>query len=121
MIRTFILFIVFCFAGLVHAADIIDPRAQELFKEIRCVVCQSQSLNDSAAPMAEDMKLFIIQEIDKGKTNAEIKKELVTLYGDGILMTPPVNQKSYVLWLTPLVLLIIGGFSIVRLFKRSAK
>ena len=95
-----------------------DPRAIELFKEVRCLVCQGQTIHESNAELAEDIKKLIREKISQGETDRQIKEYLVEKYGDWILMTPPFNSLTYILWSFPFLILIIGAFAIYRQ-KRS--
>ena len=91
-----------------------NDRAIDLFKETRCLVCQSQTIYDSNSELATDLKLFIQEEIIVGKTDDEIKAQLVTNYGEWILMTPSLSKTNYILWFSPFIFLLIG---IVVMFK----
>ena len=91
-----------------------NDRAIDLFKETRCLVCQSQTIYDSNSELATDLKLFIQEEIIAGKTDNDIKAQLVTNYGEWILMTPSLSKTIYVLWFSPFIFLLIG---IVVMFK----
>ena len=95
-----------------------DIRAIELFKEVRCLVCQGQTIHESNAELAEDIKKLIREKISQGETDHQIKEYLVEKYGDWILMTPPFNSLTYILWSFPFLILIIGAFAIYR-EKRS--
>ena len=94
--------------------SIQNDRAIDLFKETRCLVCQSQTIYDSNSELATDLKLFIQEEIIAGKTDNEIKAQLVTNYGEWILMTPSLSKTNYILWFSPFIFLLIG---IVVMFK----
>ena len=91
-----------------------NDRAIDLFKETRCLVCQSQTIYDSNSELATDLKLFIQEEIIAGKTYKDIKAQLVTNYGEWILMTPSLSKTNYILWFSPFIFLLIG---IVVMFK----
>ena len=95
-----------------------DIRAIELFKEVRCLVCQGQTIHESNAELAEDIKKLIREKISQGETDRQIKAYLVDRYGDWILMTPTFNNHTYILWSFPFLILIIGAFAIYRQ-KRS--
>ena len=95
-----------------------DSRAIELFKEVRCLVCQGQTIHESNAELAEDIKKLIREKISQGETDRQVKEYLVERYGDWILMTPPFNSLTYILWSFPFLILIIGAFAIYRQ-KRS--
>ena len=116
MIRTIKLsLILFLFQGYAVAED---PRAIELFKEVRCLVCQGQTIHESNAELAEDIKKLIREKISQGETDQQIKVYLVERYGDWILMTPPFNSLTYILWSLPFLIMIIGAIAIYRQ-KRS--
>ena len=106
------------FSNIISASpemtSIQNDRAIDLFKETRCLVCQSQTIYDSNSELATDLKLFIKEEIIAGKTDDNIKAQLVTNYGEWILMTPSLSKTNYILWFSPFIFLLIG---IVVMFK----
>ena len=108
----------FSFSNIISArsemTSIQNDRAIDLFKETRCLVCQSQTIYDSNSELATDLKLFIQEEIIAGKTDNDIKAQLVTNYGEWILMTPSLSKTNYILWFSPFIFLLIG---IVVMFK----
>jgi cytochrome c-type biogenesis protein CcmH len=106
-----IFLIIFLFEGYAVAED---PRAIELFKEVRCLVCQGQTIHESNAELAEDIKKLIREKISKGETDRQIKEYLVDRYGDWILMTPPFSSLTYILWSFPFLIMIIGAITIYR-------
>jgi cytochrome c-type biogenesis protein CcmH len=83
-----------------------EARFQALTQEIRCVVCQNQSIADSTAPLANDLREKVYRMVLAKESNDDIKYYLVRRYGDFILLNPPVQPKTYFLWLAPFVLLI---------------
>jgi cytochrome c-type biogenesis protein CcmH len=87
----------------------LEARAVKLQKTFRCVVCQGESLDESSAPLAADLRALIRLHIQKGDTDAQIEQYLVARYGDFILMKPPLGLETYVLWFGPLVVLMMGG------------
>jgi cytochrome c-type biogenesis protein CcmH len=87
----------------------LEARAVALQKELRCVVCQGQSLDESNAPLAADLRKLIRTHIAAGESDAQIKNYLVARYGDFILMKPPLELDTYALWFGPLAVLLIGG------------
>ncbi len=91
-----------------------ELRAIELFKEVRCLVCQGQTIHESNAELAEDIKKLIREKISQGETDRQIKEYLVERYGDWILMTPPLNSLTYILWSFPFLIMIIGAITIYR-------
>ncbi len=94
-----------------------EARYQLLTEELRCVVCQNQSIADSNAELAQDMRDLIRQMIVEGKTNKDITGFLVERYGDFVLYNPPMKSSTYLLWLGPLVLLL-SGLAMVMVFVR---
>tara|TARA_B100001093_G_scaffold463145_1_gene478948 strand:+ start:810 stop:1214 length:405 start_codon:yes stop_codon:yes gene_type:complete len=95
-------------------------RAINLFKETRCLVCQGQTIYDSNSELATDLKLYIQEEIVAGKTDNEIKRQLVNNYGEWILMTPAMSKSNYFLWFGPLIFLMLGILIIFR-YTRNKK
>ena len=96
-----------------HPDALADPkleaRAVALQKELRCLVCQGQSLDESAAPLAADLRHFIRVRIASGETDDQVKQELVARYGDVILMKPPLDPQTYLLWFGPFLVLFVCG------------
>jgi cytochrome c-type biogenesis protein CcmH len=109
----------------VVAVTFASPVQQQQFKaiteELRCLVCQNESLWDSTAPLAQDLRNEIAKKITKGASNAEIKQYLVARYGEFILFKPTLNQATYILWIMPFVLLVLGFFIVVLRAKRTVK
>jgi cytochrome c-type biogenesis protein CcmH len=94
-----------------------EARAQALFEDIRCVVCQHESIADSPAGVASDMRRWVRDRIAEGQTDAEVRDGLVTRYGDYVLFTPPVRPGTLLLWGLPLVL-VLGGAGVLIWFAR---
>ena len=116
----------FSFSNIISArsemTSIQNDRAIDLFKETRCLVCQSQTIYDSNSELATDLKLFIKEEIIAGKTDDNIKAQLVTNYGEWILMTPSLSKANYILWFSPLIFLLIGIIVMFKyIFKKNTK
>lgn len=116
------------FASIVSAADVpmefedpqLQQRYQGLLEELRCLVCQNQSLADSHAELAQDLRNQVYRMVEAGESNEAITGFLVTRYGDFVLYRPPLKKSTLLLWLGPFVLLI-GAFIGVYLFVRSRK
>jgi len=96
-----------------------EERANNLFKETRCLVCEGQNIYESNSDSAEDMKKLISEMIIDGNSDNEIKSFFVSRYGDWIIMTPPINQSTYFLWFSPIIILLIGIIFILRKFKKN--
>ena len=97
----------------------LEARARALSSELRCLVCQNQSIDDSAAPLARDLRLIVRERLEAGDSDAAVKRYLVSRYGDFILLKPPFDAQTALLWLTPALVLALGTASIV-LRRRNA-
>lgn len=87
----------------------IEARTEAVSKTLRCVVCQNQSIYDSNAPLAEDMRRMVRKRIEAGDTDDEAREYLRNLYGDYVLMSPPLQLNTILLWVGPLLLVLFGG------------
>lgn len=96
----------------------LEMRARVLMKQVRCVVCQAQSIDESDAGIASDMRRLIRQQIASGKSDAEILTYLSDRYGDFVLFKPPFKAATALLWAGPFILLVGGGLIIVFFFRR---
>jgi cytochrome c-type biogenesis protein CcmH len=96
-----------------------ELRARNISKNIRCMVCQNQSIDDSNAPLAKDLRILIREKIKGGKNNEEIYNFLTERYGDFILLKPPFKLSTLLLWLLPLVFFVIGILLVFLHNKRS--
>ena len=101
-----------------HAEEL---RFQALAKQLRCLVCQNESLADSNAPLAADLRRDVFEQIQAGKTDAEIKAWLTARYSDFVLYDPPLRPGTWLLWFGPLLVLIAGGAAIFGVVRRRAK
>ena len=97
-----------------------QERFDELTKELRCLVCQNQNLADSDAPLAHDLRREVHTMLQTGQSNEQIKQFMVERYGDFVLYRPPVQQNTYLLWLAPAVLLLIGAWVLRSSIKKRA-
>jgi len=98
-----------------------EQRFNELIRELRCLVCQNQSLADSNADLAQDLREEIYNEMLDGKSDNEIITYLVARYGDFVLYRPPMKPVTYLLWLGPALFLVIGVFIAVSFLTRRKK
>ena len=96
-------------------------RARDISKNIRCLVCQNQSIDDSSAPLAKDLRTLIRSKVQENETNEEIYKFLTERYGDFILLKPPFKISTFLLWSLPFVFFIIGIFIVFFQNKKSKK
>ena len=99
----------------------LELRLKKLETELRCLVCQNQTLADSPAGLAGDLRREIRMLADQNKSNEEIKEHLRVRYGDFVLYRPPVDNKTYLLWFGPFSLLIGGGILLWFMNRRRAK
>ena len=95
-------------------ANEINTKVDQITKNLRCLICQGQSVYDSQSDFAISMKLVVINKIDEGKEEDEIYDYLKNKYGEWIVYDPELNQNTILLWLIPLILFIFGGLLIVR-------
>ena len=130
MMRAAILALLFAFFAQASLAQtrpdaLADPkleaRAVALQKELRCLVCQGQSLDESAAPLAADLRHFIRVRIAAGQSSDQVKQELVARYGDVILMEPPLNPETYLLWFGPFLVLFVCGSVVAVVVARARR
>ena len=99
----------------------IESRLKALSQELRCLVCQNQTLADSSAPLAEDLRREIRELIEKGMTDEEITAYLVARYGDFVRYRPPLKSQTALLWAGPIILLVTGfGILLITLRRRNA-
>jgi cytochrome c-type biogenesis protein CcmH len=113
-------------AGAVQPDEVMkDPaleaRARALSGELRCMVCQNQSIDDSDAPLARDIRLLIRERIAEGETNAAVRAFLVSRYGDFILLKPPFKAETLLLWLSAPLTLALGALAIALARRRAPK
>lgn len=95
-----------------------EQRVRALFRELRCEVCAGQTIADSNAALAQDMRSNVRQKVTAGQSDAEILGFFAERYGNGILMRPPLTTATAPLWLAPLGIALLGGWFIMRYFAR---
>ena len=99
----------------------LEARARVLSQELRCMVCQNQSIDDSDAPLARDLRLLVRERLEKGDSDKQVLDFLVARYGNFVLLKPPVEPATLLLWgLSPLVLIIGIGALVVMARRRRA-
>ncbi len=96
----------------------LEARARALSAELRCMVCQNQSIDDSDAPLARDLRILLRERLSAGASDAEVIDFLVDRYGEFILLKPRFNLNTALLWLVPPMVLVIGCVAAVILFRR---
>lgn len=87
----------------------LEARAREISKQLRCVVCQNQSIDDSDAPLARDLRVIVREQLTAGKSDDETMDYVVERYGNFVLLKPPFEPATWALWLAPLFVLLAGG------------
>ena len=133
MTKNFILIFAIC---LIHFFSVdshgVDPdeilqnqkqelRARNISKNIRCMICQNQSIDESSAPLAKDLRILIRNKITEGNSDKEIYKFLTDRYGDFILLNPPIQLSTLALWFLPFVFFIVGVFVVFWHNKKSKR
>ena len=117
--KKFIIIIIFLYSFTSYCDE--NKVAEELYEELRCLVCQNQSIKESDAPLAKDLKLIVLEELKKGKNKEEIKSFLVDKYGEFILFRPTYSLKNIFLWFAPIICLLIGTILVFRSYNYSRK
>ncbi|MBR0800520.1 cytochrome c-type biogenesis protein CcmH [Bradyrhizobium jicamae] len=102
----------------IMADPVKEARARELSKELRCMVCQNQSIDDSEAPLARDLRLLVRERIAAGDSDGQVIDFLVARYGEFVLLKPRFNPHTLLLWLVPPLALFGGGFALWRYSRR---
>tara|TARA_B100001540_G_C15580727_1_gene539422 strand:+ start:324 stop:695 length:372 start_codon:yes stop_codon:yes gene_type:complete len=111
----YIILLLFCFFSLnVNAENLNDKTINEISKNIRCLVCQGQSVYDSQSDFAISVKLLINEKIEQGYSEEEIYEYLINQYGEWIVYEPKLNKNTFFLWLLPILVFSVGGILIFR-------
>jgi cytochrome c-type biogenesis protein CcmH len=97
----------------------LEARAREISQKLRCVVCQNQSIDDSSAPLAKDLRVLVRERLTAGDTNSQTIGFIVARYGNFVLLKPPMQINTLLLWLGPLLLAGLAFFGFSRLLKRQ--
>lgn len=95
-----------------------EARARELFRNLRCEVCEGQTIADSNADLAQDMRRAVRGKVAEGQSDAEIMEYFASRYGRDILMQPPLDVSTAPLWLAPLFIIMLGAWFVMRYFSR---
>ncbi len=97
----------------------LEARARAISRDIRCVVCQSESIDDSNAPLARDLRLLVRERLVAGDSDAEVVDFLVARYGDYVLLKPRVQPNTILLWAAPLAAAAAGAFGLVAVLRNA--
>jgi cytochrome c-type biogenesis protein CcmH len=98
----------------------LEKRAREISAGLRCLVCQNQSIDDSDAQLAKDLRLLVRERLVAGDTNREVESFLVQRYGEFVLLKPTFGTHTLLLWLTPALVLVLGGIGAYMAMRRRA-
>lgn len=98
----------------------LEARARAISTDLRCLVCQNQSIDDSAAPLARDLRLLVREQLATGHTDQEVVDYLVKRYGEFVLLKPRFEWHTAILWLTPLGVLLLGAIGLIVQSRRRA-
>lgn len=99
----------------------LEARAREISKGLRCVMCRNQSIDDSNAKIAHDMRVVLRERLAAGDTDAEARNYIVSRYGQYVLLKPPFSTTTLLLWFGPVILLALALLGFGRFFRRSAR
>ena len=121
IIKILIIFILISlnFKNIAIASTFSEEQTINITKNLRCLICQGQTIHESNSDFAESMKKFIKSELENGKTNEEIFSLLVKKYGQWIVYDPGISRNTLLLWSLPLLLFLIGGVIIVKKIFRK--
>ena len=99
----------------------LEARARDLSKELRCMVCQNQSIDDSDAPLARDLRLLVRERLKAGDSDRQVLDFLTARYGDFVLLRPRFGWDTAALWLAPAAVLLIGAYGLIALMRRRRR
>jgi len=100
---------------------VLQHRYETINRELRCLVCQNQTIADSNATLAQDLRREVREMIAAGKTDAEIREFMIERYGDFVLYRPRMTAQNFLLWAAPALLLLVGAVVVVRVVRRKAQ
>ncbi len=118
--RKLLLFMVFLSAPVLSENSELDKRVNSLAQELRCLVCQNQTLAESNAPLAVDLRNQMREQLARGASEQDVRDFMVSRYGDFVLYRPPFKASTLALWLGPFVLLALGAWVLRRVTRRRA-
>lgn len=99
----------------------LESRARDISRELRCVVCQNESIDESNADLARDLRLLVRDRLKKGDSNKQVLDYIVARYGDYVLLKPPFKLTTYALWFGPLIFLLLALFGAWRFYRRPSR
>lgn len=98
----------------------LEARAREISKELRCVVCQNETIDESNATLAHDLRVIVRERLVAGDSDAEVKQWIVARYGDYVLLRPPLRAETWALWFGPALALLLGGIGVALYLRHRA-
>ncbi|WP_085587102.1 cytochrome c-type biogenesis protein [Thalassospira sp. MCCC 1A01428] len=100
---------------------VLEQRARTISEELRCLVCQNQSIDDSDADLAHDLRVLVRERLLAGDSNQQAIDYIVARYGDYVLLNPPLKPDTYILWASPFILLILAALAVVGFYRRKKR
>ena len=97
----------------------LEARARDISQHLRCVVCQNQSIDDSSAPLAKDLRVLVRERLSAGDTNPQAMSYIVARYGNFVLLKPPMQSNTLLLWFGPALILALAVFAAFRFLQRQ--
>jgi cytochrome c-type biogenesis protein CcmH len=102
------------------ADPVLEARARDIGKDLRCLVCRNQSIDDSEADLAHDLRVLVRQRLAAGDTNQQVIDYIVSRYGDFVLLKPPFEVSTWLLWGGPGLILLVGLWGVGRYMRRQS-
>ena len=99
----------------------LEARARDISKGLRCLVCQNQSIDDSNADLARDLRVLVRERLTAGETNQQVIAFVTARYGDYVLLEPPLKPTTYLLWFGPAAILLAGGAAVIMFLRRRTR
>ena len=129
MLRAWLVAALLVLCGTAYAIDaedafddpVLQERYEKINRELRCLVCQNQTIADSNATLAQDLRREVRDMIAAGETDAQIREFMIERYGDFVLYRPRMTAGNFLLWAAPVLLLLIGAIVLVRVVRRRAQ
>lgn len=101
----------------VLADPALEARARSISQQLRCLVCQGEDIDESAAGLARDLRLLVRERLVKGDSDEQVLEFVRGRYGDYVLMKPPLAPRTWLLWLTPVLVLLAGSLAVLRMMR----
>ena len=100
---------------------VLEARARDISKVLRCLVCQNQSIDDSGAGLARDLRVLVRERLTAGESDEQVIAYVTARYGDYVLLEPPLKPTTYLLWFGPAVIFLAGGASVILFLRRRTR